>query len=461
MNRRKTAVSYVLFAWVIARLAAHVLLIASPGTALAQNATEEPKGEDRRAPGLPPELSDPTTPDELPLPSGAGIMRHRTNPASMRLHQQRVDAAAKKLRAAKTDDEKLVAKAELHKVLADVFEQDMKVREAQAGEIEARLAKLREQYQARENAKDEIIDRHLQAIEQDAAGLGFPGADASSLTASPDRRPMIGSTFHPQAVVPDEQLQKYGASARKRIEELARVGHFTRSSDGKLYAYVENNVEGAERTAQIRVCDARSGQRLFAANVEMPVGKLRFYSQGVATLDDDGKPTIRVSFNSYFPADDVQETTVPDRAYPGTLRPARSLPFVDPQQGSIISEYNELRNQYRVAQMSLDAQKDPEARSAANLRRALAEAIHLIDSKLRLLELDLKAAEIALRAAESKWNDAKDRYEANIETKSEFDKYRAARDTAQLEVERAKTLYDLFKSIKTTPATDDSKTREH
>jgi biotin carboxyl carrier protein len=58
----------------------------------------------------------------------------------------------------------------------------MQAREQQAQEIESRLAKLRRQYQQREAAKDRIIDLQLQVIEQDAAGLGFPGSPNSSAT---------------------------------------------------------------------------------------------------------------------------------------------------------------------------------------------------------------------------------------------------------------------------------------
>jgi multidrug resistance efflux pump len=89
------------------------------------------------------------------------------------------------------------------------------------------------------------------------------------------------------------------------------------------------------------------------------------------------------------------------------------------------------------------------------------QANRLIDSKLRLLALDIKAAEIALRSAESKWNEINDAFEANVATQSEVDKYRAARDTAELDVERAQTLYNLFKSIKDVPpATDGTKLPE-
>jgi hypothetical protein len=452
MNSRKPAVWRALTTRTIGCFAAYIfaayiLLIAAPDPALAQDSPKEldysqlPPLPTAQAP--PAETADPTL---------------GTGPAIATSHQEQVDVAAKKLRAAKTDDEKLAAKAELRKALAQIFDLDMKIREAQAVHIERRLAQLRKQYQAREKAKDEIIDRRLQAIEQDAADLGFPGTGGSY---APQDGAMSGYGYNPYAAVAlDEHLRKYGANAQKRIAELAKVGHFARSPDGKLYAYVENNVEGAERTAQIRVCMAHSGQRIVAANVDMPVGELKFFKDGVATLDADGKPTMRVEFKVHWPA--PVESTIPYETFRSSSAPPRTISAVAPSRASTITEFNELRNLYRIARMSLAAVKDPQASSAANLRLAFEEANRLIDSKLRLLALDLKAAEIALSAAESKLNETSRAYEANATTKSEVEKYRAARDTAELDVERAQTLYDLFKSIKDTPpATDGAKPREN
>jgi hypothetical protein len=429
----------------IACLAASILLTAATETALAQDAPFETSGDAGLTPPLPRELADEATPGELPQPSDP-TLGTAIAPASS--HQVEVDAAARKLRAAKTDDEKRSAKAELRKALAQIFALDMKARRAQADQIEARLAKLREQYQAREKAKDEIIDRRLQSIEQDAAGLGFPGTGKST-SIEPNDGPMIGAAFNPLDVALDEHLQKYGASAQKHIAQLARAGHFARSDDGKLYAYVENNADGAEQTAQIRVCMAYSGQRIVAADVEMPVGKLKFLKQGVATLDADGKPTMRVEFTVHWPA--PAASTIPYETFRSSSAPARTVSAVAPSRASAITDYNELRRQYVRAQTSLDALKDPESRDAARTKSALAEVNRLIDSKLHLLRLDIQAAEIALRAAESKWKAIDTEFKVGNVTESEAHKYHAARDTAQLDLERAKTIYDLFNSIKDTP----------
>lgn len=93
---------------------------------------------------------------------------------------QKKTQAYAKLRQAKTDAEKTAAREELRKVLADIFTADMQQRERKAKEIEARVKQLRDQYDAREEAKDEIIDLQLQLLEKQAAGLEFPGGASSA-----------------------------------------------------------------------------------------------------------------------------------------------------------------------------------------------------------------------------------------------------------------------------------------
>ncbi|UUO06483.1 hypothetical protein M4951_24445 [Blastopirellula sp. J2-11] len=90
------------------------------------------------------------------------------------LAEQKKQQAIAKLKQAKTDEEKAKARAELRTVLTEIFTTDMKHRDKQAKEIESRIKKLRDQYEARENAQDEIIDLQLQLLEKQAAGLEFP-----------------------------------------------------------------------------------------------------------------------------------------------------------------------------------------------------------------------------------------------------------------------------------------------
>jgi hypothetical protein len=116
------------------------------------------------------------------------------------------DAAVKKLREAKTDGERQTAREALRKVLAQVFADDMRAREKQAAEIESRLAKLRQQYQEREHVKDRIIDLQLQVLEQEAAGLGFPGGPSTAaVPPTPVRGP---SDTIPSRNVPVRRFRK-------------------------------------------------------------------------------------------------------------------------------------------------------------------------------------------------------------------------------------------------------------
>ena len=89
-------------------------------------------------------------------------------------YQQRIQTEMKTLREAKTDADKQAAKSSLRKTLAAIFSEDMQERAQQAKEIESRLAKLRQQYEKRENLKDEIIELQLKVLEKAAEGLEFP-----------------------------------------------------------------------------------------------------------------------------------------------------------------------------------------------------------------------------------------------------------------------------------------------
>jgi hypothetical protein len=93
---------------------------------------------------------------------------------------QKIEAAAKRLREATTEDAKSIARTNLRKVLAGIFAADMDARRAQSHEIEAKLLKLRQQLSNREKAKEHIIDLQMEVLENDA-GLEFSSAGASSL----------------------------------------------------------------------------------------------------------------------------------------------------------------------------------------------------------------------------------------------------------------------------------------
>lgn len=126
---------------------------------------------------LPPPLTAALTPIRLTdLAPSFTLPRYSPayNPAlNLKIKQ---DQAVAKLRQAKTDDEKTAAAAELRQVLSDVFRADMLQRYEKTRAIETQLKKLRDQHEARDQAKDEIIDLQLKLLEKQAAGLDFPPA---------------------------------------------------------------------------------------------------------------------------------------------------------------------------------------------------------------------------------------------------------------------------------------------
>jgi hypothetical protein len=221
--------------------------------------------------------------------------------------QEQIRAARQKLSAAKTDEERQFARAQLRKLLSTIFAVDMQMREKQADEIESRLAKLRQQYQAREKVKDEIIDLQLKVIEQDAAGLEFPGGTSAGSRTDPP----TSATPTPDRPMTD---RGGGRSATGR-------GPIIVSPDGRLYAYiVTGDDQLPDGMAEIRVRDIRTGKQLAAAIVKAPVGAFKFAPRGVAIRFDDGQI---ISFSTEHDAQDANPgapqsdsargATIPDR----------------------------------------------------------------------------------------------------------------------------------------------------
>jgi len=83
--------------------------------------------------------------------------------------------AIKKLQAASSEEEKAGAMAELSTLLDRYFTADMKNREKNIVDLEARVQKLRAQLEKRQAAKEKIIKLQLQVLSNEAEGLGFFG----------------------------------------------------------------------------------------------------------------------------------------------------------------------------------------------------------------------------------------------------------------------------------------------
>lgn len=224
-----------------------------------------------------------------PVPE-APTVSHRVLPAQTvaQSYTDRIEAAVKTLREASSEGEKDAARQTLRTLLTEVFAADMQSRSRQAQEIENRLAKLREQYQAREQVKDEIISLQLQVLEKQAAGLGFPAiasepADAPAERIGIERKPLV--------------LNQYVLSEFKRrnaaaILEMNKHGLFVESLDGKLYAYA--NVNFPNGPSNIVVRDSNTGEVVGAGNTVDAIGPLEFAEDGVATRNRNDELQLRI-----------------------------------------------------------------------------------------------------------------------------------------------------------------------
>jgi hypothetical protein len=64
-------------------------------------------------------------------------------------------------------------RAELAEVIAKHFDIRQGIRESELRDIEARVTRLRDALERRQNAREEIIQRRLEQLLSDAQGVGF------------------------------------------------------------------------------------------------------------------------------------------------------------------------------------------------------------------------------------------------------------------------------------------------
>jgi hypothetical protein len=121
-------------------------------------------------PGIPP--SAMTVRSQVPGPDGlfqqhGVIVGH--GPGFDKTHK-----AVAKLRAAKSDDDKAEAREELKAALEEQFDEYLEHQSKELERLEAKLSKLRDQWEKRKDAKDEVVELRLQTLENEANGLGWP-----------------------------------------------------------------------------------------------------------------------------------------------------------------------------------------------------------------------------------------------------------------------------------------------
>jgi hypothetical protein len=98
-------------------------------------------------------------------------------------------------------------------------------------------------------------------------------------------------------------------TTQTKVGELTERGHFVLSPDRKLFAYVETKIPGGEKeTAEIRMCDATTRKQLAVAKIQAPVGPLKFFDEGVAAQERDGKLKLRISLSKDHDTEGVLET---------------------------------------------------------------------------------------------------------------------------------------------------------
>ena len=94
--------------------------------------------------------------------------------------RQQLDAQiaplVQRLREAENDEQKASIKRRLSGVLEGYFDQDMQRRLQELTDIEARVRRLKEQCDQRQQARTQILELQLKVLENEAAGLGFFGA---------------------------------------------------------------------------------------------------------------------------------------------------------------------------------------------------------------------------------------------------------------------------------------------
>ncbi|MCA9150865.1 MAG: hypothetical protein KDA92_16250 [Planctomycetales bacterium] len=97
-------------------------------------------------------------------------------PAEELQRRNRWRELANQIRQTEAAEERQVLGEELKGVLSEIFDEDMKQREASLAELEQRVAKLRESLDGRKENRDRIIGLQLDSVLLEAAGLSFPGA---------------------------------------------------------------------------------------------------------------------------------------------------------------------------------------------------------------------------------------------------------------------------------------------
>ena len=116
--------------------------------------------------------------------------------------------AIEDLRKAKTDEEKADARKQLNSALGDEFDEYLKHQAKELDRLEAKVKKLRGQWDKRREAKDELVALRIQTLENEANGLGWPAGGGNNFWMGSSGGPAsLGTTswgmaYPPMAPIP-------------------------------------------------------------------------------------------------------------------------------------------------------------------------------------------------------------------------------------------------------------------
>ena len=114
-----------------------------------------------------------------------GLLRqdsgYLNSPESLELNKQ-IAVLSKQLRDAESDDDKTTIKEQLKTELEKQYDLYLAQHEKPLQELEARLDKLRAEFEWRKSAKDDLVKLRLDTIWYDSQGLGWPGAKPSQVS---------------------------------------------------------------------------------------------------------------------------------------------------------------------------------------------------------------------------------------------------------------------------------------
>ncbi len=117
--------------------------------------------------------------------------------------------AIEDLRKAKTDEEKADARKQLNSALGDEFDEYLKHQAKELDRLEAKVKKLRGQWDKRREAKDELVALRIQTLENEANGLGWPAGGGNNFWMGSSGGPASLGTgswnmaYPPMATIPD------------------------------------------------------------------------------------------------------------------------------------------------------------------------------------------------------------------------------------------------------------------